>query len=269
MTGAQKAIKYCAIAFAIFLIVSILGGIISAVSGLSALLSGESAVGEMKTYTVTAPVEKLIIDIGAARLTIQTGDGFRLESNHKYLEAEQDGTSLTIRDDTPGFLKDPEGVRVTLTIPAETEFALAEIRVGAGALNVDTLAARQLRLDLGAGEVRIRSLSASSKAVINGGAGETTIEGGHLADLDFDMGVGEVNMTSRLTGSGKIDYGVGDLNLTLIGSGEDYRIRLDKGLGDARLEGKKMESGTLYGDGENAVEIDGGVGGLNIRFGKE
>ena len=93
-----------------------------------------------------------------------------------------------------------------------------------------------------------------------------TINGGGLANLDFDMGVGKVVLTSALTGEGKIDYGVGELSLTLIGSAEDYRIELDKGIGEALLDGQKMADDTVYGQGKNTLEIDGGVGSMNIRF---
>ena len=43
MTTAQKVIKYLAIAFAIFLTVSIIGGILSAVGFLGGLLSDDDA----------------------------------------------------------------------------------------------------------------------------------------------------------------------------------------------------------------------------------
>ena len=65
------------------------------------------------------------------------------------------------------------------------------------------------------------------------------------------MGVGEANLQSRLTGDCDIDYGVGELNLTLIGTADDYRISLDKGAGKATLDGVKMSDDVVYGDGEN------------------
>ncbi|MBO4992206.1 MAG: hypothetical protein J6E42_08640, partial [Firmicutes bacterium] len=82
-------------------------------------------------------------------------------------------------------------------------------------------------------------------------------------------GVGEVNMVSSLKGKSKIDYGVGELNLTLVGEPEDYTISLDKGLGSAIIDGKEMGDGAVYGDGENSVEIDGGIGELNVRWTRE
>lgn len=266
MTTAQKIIKYCAIAFAIFLIVSIVSGILGAVSGVSYLLGGKTTVTEMETYPISSSVKELKIDLSAAKLRLRTGDRFQLESNHKYLEWEEKDGCLSVWDDAPHFGKDMDKIQVTLTIPKGTEFRSADISTGAGTFSVDELSVRRLRLDLGAGEVKIGSLSASSSAVINGGAGEVTIDGGSLNNLNFDMGVGEVNLTSRLTGDCELDYGVGELKLTLLGKPEDYRIRLEKGLGEARLGGQKMYDDAVYGNGMNSIDIDGGVGELKIEF---
>ena len=157
-------------------------------------------------------------------------------------------------------------IQVILTIPKGTEFRKADISTGAGTFTVEELSAQRLRLNLGAGEVKIASLSASGSALIDGGAGEITIDGGSLNNLDFDMGVGEVSLTRRITGDSEIDYGVGQLNLTLLGKLDDYCIRLDEGIGEARLDGQKMYDDSVYGNGMNAIEIDGGVGELKIEF---
>ena len=43
-------------------------------------------------------------------------------------------------------------------------------------------------------------------------------------------------------------------------------IELDKGIGEARLDGKKMSDDSVYGAGKNFIEIDGGIGELCITF---
>ena len=266
MTSTQKIIKYCAIAFALFLAVSIIGGIVSAVASLSFISGGKHDVGDMNTYAISDTVDDLEIDLAAAQLEIVSGDKFSVETNHKYLKIDNKSGQLTIKETRQivGF-HSPEA-RVILTIPEDHIFKKADISTGAGTVKMDALNAEKLSLDLGAGEVTIDKLTAGSSAKINGGAGQLTINGGGLANLDFDMGVGKVVLTSALTGEGKIDYGVGELSLTLIGSAEDYRIELDKGIGEALLDGQKMADDTVYGQGKNTLEIDGGVGSMNIRF---
>ena len=266
MTAVQKVIKYCAIAFAVFLIVSIIGGIIGAVSSVSAVFDDEDMVGEMKTYPVTDAVESLEIDLSGARLEVKTGDGFSVESDHKYLKVENADDVLTIKEDHPVFGFHSEGAQVILTVPEDFVFDKVTISTGAGAVKADTLLAEKLSLDLGAGEVDIGRLTATARATINSGAGELKIGGGELADLNLNIGVGEAELESRLTGGCSIDYGVGELNLTLTGTREDYCITLDKGVGKATLDGVKMSDDVVYGDEENTIEIDGGVGELKIGF---
>ena len=264
MTTAQKIIKYCAIAFAVFLIVSIIGGIIGAVTSVPALVS--DGRGEMETYAVNETVKSLEIDLSGARLEIKTGDRFSVESDHKYLKVEKADGTLAIKEDRPAFGFSAEGVQVILTVPEDFTFDKTAISTGAGMVKIDTLSSQRLSLDLGAGEVDIGTLTATDKASINGGAGELKIGGGELADLDLNIGVGEADLESRLTGNCSIDYGVGELNLTLTGTPDDYCITLDKGVGKATLDGKKMSEDIVYGDGETSIEIDGGVGAMKIEF---
>ena len=47
---------------------------------------------------------------------------------------------------------------------------------------------------------------------------------------------------------------------------DDYCIILDKGLGNATINGKNMSGDTTYGTGENKLDIDGGLGSIQIDF---
>ena len=74
MNSVQKVIKYLALAFAIFLSVSIIGGIITGLTGISYILSGRDseAVGEMQVYPIDGEISSLSIDLSGAQLKIQT-----------------------------------------------------------------------------------------------------------------------------------------------------------------------------------------------------
>lgn len=265
MTSTQKVIKYCAIALAIFLIVSIIGGIVGALSSLALLFGDSDVTGEMKSYPITDGVKRLDIEIGSARLEIRTGETFALECNHKYISVKQTGDTLTIHEPTRIGINRSSSASVILTVPEGTVFDRASIVTGAGAVTVDALSANRLSLVLGAGEVRIDFLQAETRAEISGGAGRMTVKGGTLHDLELDMGVGELNLTSRLTGSCDIDQGVGEMNLILLGEKSDYRIDLEKGLGSAILDGMTV-SGGIYGNGSSRLDIDGGIGSITISY---
>ena len=84
------------------------------------------------------------------------------------------------------------------------------------------------------------------------------------------MGTGKAVLDCRLSGDCSIDQGVGALELTLRGTPNDYRIKLDKGIGSARLGGSGVGDGT-YGSGACTVDLDGGIGSMTLlrieRFG--
>ena len=264
MTTAQKIIKYLALAFAIFLSVSIITGICGALYSVSYFFRGNTA-DEMTEYVIGNNFTSLSVNISAAELEIKTGEKFGIETNHRYLTYKENGEILEINETRP-FFTSHSGMKVILTIPEENVFDYADINAGAGSVKIDDLRANSLKIELGAGELKARRLDASDKAEIDGGAGSVTISGGCLNNADIDMGVGELNLTSELSGKSSIDYGVGETNLVLIGEEDDYKIELDKGVGEAWLAGRKMSDDSVYGAGENFIEIDGGIGELSITF---
>lgn len=268
MTVFQKVVKYLAMAFAIFLIVTIIGGIITGLASVSFLFSGKesSSVGEMKDYPISGEASSLSIDLSGAELIIEPADCFSVQSNHKYISVKSENGKIRIHETKKTFVVSPKGVTVILNIPRDYVFDYAQIDTGAGKVDIDTLSANVLELSLGAGRADIKNLTANSRADIDGGAGEITIDGGRLCNLDLEMGVGKLTLKSRIEGKSSLDYGVGETNLTLIGSREDYQIEIDKGIGDAELSGYDMRDDEVYGTGEHKIEIDGGVGSLKIEF---
>lgn len=265
MTTLQKVIKYLAIAFAIFLTVTIIGGILSAVGLFGGLFAWDAATEEMKTYSVTSEIHSLNIQINAADLYIKESEAFSVESNLKYLKVEEKGDVLII-EETKKFSGSYNDAVLTICVPAGTVFDKTDLTTGAGRLTIETLSSGTLDFVLGAGDVSINSLIATKSADIEGGAGRITISSGALKDLDLEMGVGQLNLTSVLTGDCQMDLGIGESNITLIGDKNDYKFDLEKGLGNISVDGKNVSDFGSSGNGVNKVEINGGIGAINVKF---
>lgn len=264
MTTLQRMIKYCAMAFAIFLTVSIFSGIFGALGMLTS--AGRDVTGPMQTYPVSSHVENLDMEISAASMQIVTGDRFQVESNHKYLTVAETNGTLKITEKKVAFGVSNEGVSVILTVPEGFIFDEASIAAGAGKVDIASLCANTLKMELGAGKTDIGYLMAQRRSSISTGAGKLTIRDCQLHNLDMELGVGKQELTGRLTGKCDIEYGIGNADITLLGSQEDYRIQMEKGLGSATLDGRAMSDDRIYGDGENRIEIEGGIGSMDIRF---
>ena len=274
MTTLQKVIKYLALAFAIFLTVSIVGGILSAVGLLGSLFSDDDAewgdvIGETKNYTVSSEISDLNIQINAADFYIKEGNSFSIESNLKNLEVDEKNGCLTLKDLTKIKLNGSnayENAVLTIYVPVGTVFDNVNIKTGAGRFTVDSLSAATIGFELGAGDVTISKLIAEKSANIEGGAGRITISDGAIKNLDLEMGLGQLNLTSALTGDCNLDSGVGEMNVTLLGSRDDYELDIEKGIGNITVDGKNVTDFGSSGNGANEVDIHGGVGAINVRF---
>lgn len=269
MTDFQKIIKYLAIGLAVFLIVSIFMGIFGVVSLVDSLITDLSdGMNTMRDYPISGTVTELEINVGAAELIIANGTKFSLSANLKDLKVEQVGSSLSVKE-TLQFGKNYNGAVIRLTVPEDHVFDKLSIFSGAGKLQVSTISAQTLALNLGAGQAVFENLTAQRDAAISTGAGQLTVKGGSLADLDLDMGVGKVELKSRLTGENEIDQGVGEAELALIGTAEDYTIHVEKDIGNATVEGQRIANDTACGSGRNRVEIDGSIGSIRVSFTEE
>ena len=277
MTTLQKVIKYLALAFAIFLTVSIVGGILSAVGLLGSLFSDDDAewgdvIGETKNYTVSSEISDLNIQINAADFYIKEGNSFSIESNLKNLEVDEKNGCLTLKDLTKIKLNGSnayENAVLTIYVPVGTVFDNVNIKTGAGRFTVDSLSAATIGFELGAGDVTISKLIAEKSANIEGGAGRITISDGAIKNLDLEMGLGQLNLTSALTGDCNLDSGVGEMNVTLLGSKDDYELDIEKGIGNITVDGKNVTDFGSGGNGAHEVDIHGGVGAINVRFNNE
>lgn len=268
MTETQKLIKVVAMVFAVFLIVCIFGGILSALGLLGGLSFRESPVGDAKDYALSSKISSLDLEISAADLTIREGDGFSLESNLKRLTVDEKNGVLRIRENKIFSFGSYHDASLILTVPEGTVFDSVHMETGAGRLTVEALRAEELSLELGAGDAEFSYLEASREADIEGGAGRITVKDGKLRDPDLQIGVGEFTMTAALLGNGKLELGVGETNLHLLGSRDDYRLDIDKGIGSVTVDGKQVSDGDRIGDGGNKVKIDCGVGRVEVVFGK-
>lgn len=271
MTTAQKIIKYLALGFALFLTITIISSILGVIYGLANILGlrnndSNKELGNIEWEQTSNLTTYLDIDVKYTNLTLKTGEKFSAQSSSKDIEIQQNGNKLKIEDKSRhNWLSNNDAENLIIYIPQELEFEKVEIDTGAGKVDVEALQTEKLKFNLGAGETIIQNVVAN-EADIDTGAGKLTIENGKLNDLDFDMGVGETNIKTELTGKNKIDTGIGSLKLNLLGNKEDYKIKLSKGLGDIKIDGKSASNDETIGSGENYIDIDGGIGEIKVDF---
>lgn len=269
MTGLQRIIKYLALAFAACLIFGILTGIVQCFGWLLSAfgLTDDSAqsLAEDSAFAVEGDVSELEISLTASSLHIARGDCWSVTTDSGDVTVSQAEGTLEVREKSRLTRSHAGKTRVVLTVPEDAVLKRVSMESGAGRITVDALCTDVLHMELGAGEAKVDHLTVTRQADIEGGAGAISVNRSAIANLDLNMGVGELTLNAALTGRSSIDFGVGSARLTLDGAKEDYSISLDKGIGEATLDGEQMKDGETYGRGANILAMDGGIGEIVIN----
>lgn len=267
MNKVQKIIKYVAIALAIFLVFNIVSGIVLGVAVVSNLFSDDEVISErLKEITVSKSPLVLDIETSNVNIMIKEGNTFKVETNHKNVTTKEYNDKLIIKEKDYNWFGKMSTGDLIIYVPTTLIFNEVLIESGAGKVTIKSLTTKKLDLDLGAGKVDIENLNVESQTEIDGGAGEIIIDNSIFHNLDLDQGAGKLFLTAKLVGNSEINSGVGEVNLSLLGLKEEYRIKIDKGIGTAKIDGEDVKNNTYYGEGSSFVDIDGGIGSIQISF---
>ena len=274
MTTVQKIIKYFAIAFAIFLIVTIISTILTggyALLRAFGLIQTDKNVITEDLKVISSEVKELStlkLDLAFTNLEIKTGDSFKVETNNSKITFSNDNGSVKIKEEKYDWSKNHDNAsELIIYIPEDViVFDETNIEAGAGNINIENLNTQGLYLELGAGDVHIENIIATQEAKIDGGLGRTELKSCEINNLKANLGMGEFVFSGKLTGKNEVDSGIGTINIELLDGLENYTIDVEKGIGSVTLDGKKLDMDRVYGTGENYLDIDGGIGEIKINF---
>lgn len=272
MTTTQKIIKYLAIAFALFLVISIFSIIFGLSREIISSINNDKKESELlEEYTTISNnvnnIESFKIDISNDDIEIKEGEKFEVKTNDPDVKFYHENSKVKIKSDKTFSWHPSNTSRGTIIIYLPNEFNISELdlNLGAGKIDIDKIFVETLLMDLGAGTMTAKEINVYEKAMINGGAGNININSGTINNLNLKLGAGNASIQSDLTGSNTLTTGVGRLNLGLSRSKDNYRFDINKGLGNIILNDFDVSEDTLIGDGETKIKINGAVGNIIIN----
>ena len=272
MTTTQKIIKYLAIAFALFLVISIFS-IIFGLSReiISSINSDKKDSKLLEEYTTISNnvnnIESFKIDISNDDIEIKEGEKFEVKTNDPDVKFYHENSKVKIKTDKTFSWHLSNSSRGTIIIYLPNEFNITELdlNLGAGKIDIDKIFVETLLMDLGAGTMTAKEINVYEKTTINGSAGNINIYSGTINNLNLKLGAGNASIESDLTGSNTLTTGVGKLNLGLSRSKDNYKFDINKGLGNIILNDFDVSEDILIGDGETKIKISGAVGNIIIN----
>ncbi|WMJ90037.1 DUF4097 family beta strand repeat-containing protein [Anaerocolumna sp. MB42-C2] len=277
MSEFQKVIKYCAIAFAAFLAFTIITGIVTAVFSITGVLSNTSNRNLIDINKSFENVKSLSVDHGIGNLNIESGSGNNVEVNASnvtddFVVEKSFSGELRVKSKFNfwNFIGGNNGVndksKITIYIPEGFTFDRVKLDAGAGNIDIDSVQTEKLDINAGAGNIEGSKIIAE-QVKLDGGVGEINFNEVKFTDSDIDSGVGNIKLQGVLYGKNKIECGVGGVTLDLDQSSDDFRLSVDKGLGSIYINGEKY-SDLKWNNrtADNVLDVDGGVGDIDINF---
>ena len=254
MSKEHKITKICAIFLAVFIIILIADWAISLIDELTDFNTKSSFVYKYDD------IKKIKIDTDASNVIIKKGDVFTLSVDNasRRIKVNENNGTLKIKDKRIVNIAKTDSV-IEITVPEVLE--KLDIEVGKGTLECTDIVANDLKMSLGAGKVNLNNVY-FNKTDIEGGAGQITINNSTLNDLDLDAGTGKVYIDGKITGNSKIEAGIGEIEVKLIEN--NYRFKLDKGVGKIILNNETLADEGIYGTGDNIIQIEAGIGNIII-----
>ena len=262
MSIKQKTIKALAIALAIFIISVMFFGVIWIIS----LFTNHSDKIKGDINKKYSHITSINLETSNSNITIKYGDVLKIETidMEDDLTIKETGKKLILEEEDKWFFNDDSG-EIIIYVPIDIKLDELEIESKRGVIIIDGISAYDFDIDAGTGRIEIFN-SSFDKTDINGGAGSIEITNSILKDLELDSGVGRVDITAKIIGNSSIDCGIGEINLTLLDKKEEYKLVTNKGIGKITVDDVSQKDNTTYGDGFNKIEINGGIGSININF---
>lgn len=277
MTGFQKFIKYAAIAFGIYLSITI----ILVLLGIARGFVGASRNDEFKDLTrdreeyhtenITRTYENiknLEINVEETELIIKNGDTFRIDGTNipDRMEIKQDGDRLKVSDEElPSDFSD-ENMVVTIYVPEDIKLDTIDLEINYVPADIQKLNTANLKLDIYNNYCEIDEIIADNMEFKNE-EGNLDIYDAEIERLLFDSESGVEDVSLDITGNAEINLEYSYTDMNLIGTQEDYQINAKNQSGNTYIDGETITTNAeTRGSGNAKINIDNVNADIFINF---
>ncbi len=169
-----------------------------------------------------------------------------------------------------GMGSDDHISKLRITVPSTEILDDIFINLSAGSVNVERLAAKNLRIEMGAGSLEADELVADESATLSVSAGRCKVKNLIAKNPIFRCEAGQIDARGILTGQSEVKCGVGQIGLDAIGNRDDYDYNVKCGVGAIRIDGEQIggfgtKNSKSHGK-ENSFKMNCGVGQINLDF---
>lgn len=246
----------------------------------------ESEVNDMNGFNKkedieNANIKNIILTGNYGKVEFQKGDRFSYQINGTEVDSsmfthtvENDTWRINVKNRAGfyffGFGKDDHISKLIITVPSTQVLDSINIKVNAGTINVERLAAKELKMEMGAGSLDADELIGEGSLSLSVSAGKCKVNNIIGANPRLRCEAGQISAKGVLTGTGKVNCGVGQIDLDLVGDVSDYDYDVSCSVGAIKVNGSQVggiaTKNSKKNGAANKFDLDCGVGQINLKF---
>lgn len=158
---------------------------------------------------------------------------------------------------------------ITITLPDNFVAGNFNLVVGAGDVEAEDINTNKGEFRVGAGELHINGLTVNEKSTYNVGTGAMELRALTANNITVDGGIGNTEIEGKINGDNTIKCGIGHVGIELDGDREDYSYEIKSGIGEIDVDGDKYHSTSRRINNDNAennFNLDCGIGNITVDF---
>ena len=219
-----------------------------------------------------AVIKELDIELGGGSFETRisdTGEFYVKTSGMDKIQVYEENGVLHIKSVNTRVRLTANYGKVIFYVPENYYYEEVEIELGAGEMTFDDLNAKKVSMEVGAGVIRCKSISAQELEV-SVGMGQIQLSKMDVDKLEAEVGMGEFTGSGVINNSGKLECSMGNVELRLDGSSQDYNYKLEAAAGNVDI-GRDSFSGLaterrINNNAARTLEIECSMGNISVQF---
>lgn len=217
-------------------------------------------------------IDSFEIEVDKAKVLLKEHEEDKIEvtvNNDKNVEVHVDGNALQIEQNDVIFGEECE---IIIYIPFNKVFHEVSCSLGDGSMTLHNVAATEIELEVGAGEIEIDYLESQNLSA-EIGAGQCAVKNGSVQDAEVEVGMGQFTWNGMISHNMEAECGIGQMSVYLEEEEEYYSYTLTSGIGKIGI-GDSSYSGVTSKQIDNVnanatLLLECGIGQIEIYFGNE
>lgn len=229
--------------------------------------------GDGQMVTIGQDASEMSLELGGFAVEIKPSEegnySIQVDGNGKVQAYIEDATLYVKAVKTVSDQEESLSSKIVLYLPKSNQFEEVSAKLGAGLLNLGDLSAEQLKIELGAGQIKGKG-NVVNQLDANVGMGAILLDEVSIHQLKAQVGMGALQLEGDILETADLECAMGNIKLTLAGEEKDFNYDLEGAAGNVTIGTEKYSGMTqeknLYNGAVKDIDIECAMGNVTVAF---